>query len=76
MEPNTLDCRGLKCPMPIVQTALAMRALGMGEVLTVEATDPAFLPDIRAWAEVTGNALDSEESDGEIKRARIRKVAA
>ncbi len=67
-----LDCREMRCPMPIVEMATAIRELQPGEVLAVEATDPAFLADARAWAEVTGNAL-IEELDGDVKRIVVRR---
>ncbi|QDV05447.1 Sulfurtransferase TusA [Planctomycetes bacterium Poly30] len=59
-----LDCRGLQCPMPIVQLSLRVRDLAPGDLLTVEATDPAFRADISAWSEMTGHRLVSfEESE-------------
>ena len=64
---ETLDVRGLACPMPVVKTKLAVDRLGAGEVLRVLATDRGSLKDIPAWAEATGNRLVSvEEGDGEI----------
>ncbi len=67
-----LDCTALKCPMPIVQIATAIKKLQEGEELSVVATDAAFLPDVRAWAEMTGHELVVVE-DGAVKRAVIRK---
>lgn len=69
-----LDCRGLKCPLPIVELALAIKQLEAGQSIRIEATDPAFLPDLRAWIEVSGNVLEQIEDEGEIKRAQIRKA--
>lgn len=57
--------------MPIVRLSTAVREMAAGEELIVEATDPAFEADVRAWAEMTGNALVAFESDG-VHRARIR----
>ena len=77
-----LDCTGLKCPMPIVKIALAIKALQDGETLSVTASDSAFLPDLRAWVQMTGHELLSVEDatvenatveDAAIKRALIRK---
>ena len=70
--PTTIDCKGLKCPMPIVKLAQAIQASGPQDEFVVEATDAAFLPDIRAWADVTGHLLVSAE-DGPVKRAVVRK---
>ncbi|MCA9729817.1 MAG: sulfurtransferase TusA family protein [Candidatus Eisenbacteria bacterium] len=71
----TLDCRALRCPMPIVRISQAIKQIGDDQVLIVEATDPAFAADVRAWADMTGNILE-DFVDGEVKRARIRRRAA
>ncbi len=56
--------------MPIVQLALRVRELSVGDQLTVAATDPAFPADITAWAEMTGHQLVSFE-EGECLTATI-----
>ncbi|MEM7306593.1 MAG: sulfurtransferase TusA family protein [Planctomycetota bacterium] len=66
-----LDCRGLKCPMSIVKISLALRDLSSGALLAVEATDPAFEANLRAWASMTGNTIESFER-GSVLRASIR----
>ncbi|HED65463.1 MAG TPA: sulfurtransferase TusA family protein [Planctomycetes bacterium] len=66
-----LDCKHLKCPMPIVEMAKAVKGMKGGEMLRVESTDPAFEMDVKAWAEMTGHELVSFEP-GEVKVARIR----
>lgn len=73
MGEQRLDCRNLRCPMPIVQLALAVRGMQVGETVRVEATDPAFLADARAWSRMSGHALDAVE-DGETKTIVVRKV--
>lgn len=52
---QTLDVRGLGCPMPVVKTRLAIDKLQKGEVLEVIATDRGALVDIPAWAGATGH---------------------
>jgi tRNA 2-thiouridine synthesizing protein A len=54
---QTLDARGLLCPMPIVKTSKAMKELGPGQVLKLMATDRGSITDVPAWCESTGNAL-------------------
>ncbi len=71
--PQLLDCRDLKCPMPIVRLAMAIRSAAVGDEVVVEATDPAFLADVRAWSRMTGHAIE-REVDGAVKQAVIRKV--
>lgn len=55
---KVLDCRGLRCPLPIIQTAKALRDLSEGESLTLFADDPATKPDLHAWARMTGNKVE------------------
>ena len=74
MADGVLDCKGLKCPMPIVQLSLAIKDLEVGATLRVEATDPAFIPDLKAWVEITGHDIESVEQ-GEVKTAVVRKRA-
>ena len=67
MAERELDCSGMNCPMPIVKVSKEARDLEEGDVLKVTSTDPAFGPDIEAWAKKSGNRLESlTESDGKI----------
>lgn len=63
-----LDCLGLYCPMPIMQTKVKLDGLESGQVLEVLADDPGVKPDMAAWCRRTGNELlGIEEEDGQIK---------
>lgn len=44
-----LDCRGRRCPLPILDLARNIDAVEVGATITVEADDPAAAPDIAAW---------------------------
>ena len=68
-----LDCKGLNCPMPIVRISQAMKKMGTGDVLRVEATDPAFRPDLDAWLRRMGHRLVSFE-EGSTMRAFLEKA--
>jgi tRNA 2-thiouridine synthesizing protein A len=70
---QTVDARGLSCPMPIVRTAQAMKALESGSVVEVLATDPGSVKDISAWCRSTNNELVETTSDGAVYRFVIRK---
>jgi tRNA 2-thiouridine synthesizing protein A len=60
-----VDARGLSCPLPIVRTAIAIKALAPGELIEVLATDPGSTKDFTAWAKTTGHALiESSVSEG------------
>lgn len=70
----TLDCVGLYCPMPIIQTSAKMEELEVGEVLEVVADDKGIEADMPAWCRSTGNEfLGLEEEDGEY-RVYVRKL--
>ncbi len=57
-----LDCKGMFCPMPIVQLKKATKNMKPGQVLRLVATDPGSKRDVPAWADKTGNEiLDSRE---------------
>lgn len=62
-----LDTSGKCCPMPIVETNMALKKVNSGEVLEIITTDPGTQTDIPAWCERTGNTLlESSEADGSI----------
>lgn len=69
-----VDCIGLYCPMPIAMTKEAIDALDVGEVLQVEADDPAAEEDIRRWANRMGHEIVKFEKDDGVMRFFIRKV--
>lgn len=76
---ETLDVKGLNCPMPVVKTRGAFDDLGAGETLEVLATDSGSVSDIAGWADSTDDAelLDQEETtDGgdAVYRHYVRKV--
>ncbi len=71
----TLDCTGLYCPMPIIETTDKMRELEIGQVLEILADDKGIKSDMPAWCESTGNEfLGIEEEDGEYKVYVKRRV--
>lgn len=62
---QTLDTKGLNCPLPILKTKKAIKGLNSGETLEVTATDPGSVKDFDAFCKSTGNKLvESGETDG------------
>ncbi len=60
-----LDCIGLYCPVPIVETRKKMNSMEDGQVLKMTADDPGSRPDMQSWSKTTGNELlKVEEEDG------------
>jgi tRNA 2-thiouridine synthesizing protein A len=68
-----LDARNLSCPMPIVKTAVAIKALASGQLLEVLATDPGSIKDFAAWSTTTGNELVEQSAEGGVYRFVLRK---
>lgn len=74
---ETLDTRGLLCPLPVIRTQDKIRGLPAGTDLEVIATDPGTRQDIPAWCRVHGHTLlemDKIETGpgGAVYRFRIR----
>jgi tRNA 2-thiouridine synthesizing protein A len=44
-----LDCRGQRCPLPIIELARHIGEVAVGQVVAVVADDPAARPDVQAW---------------------------
>ena len=58
---NTLDARGLTCPLPILKTKKAIASLTSGEVLEVMTTDPGSVKDLDAFCAQTGHQMVSSQ---------------
>ncbi len=58
MEANqTLDARGLNCPLPILRTKKTLNAMPAGDTLKVVSTDPGSVKDMVVFCAQTGNTL-------------------
>ncbi|MFB3766567.1 MAG: sulfurtransferase TusA family protein [Methanotrichaceae archaeon] len=68
-----LDCLGLFCPMPIARTKEEIRNIEIGQVLKVEADDPAAEEDIARWAKRAGHQVLKFEKSGNIVTFWIKK---
>jgi peroxiredoxin family protein/TusA-related sulfurtransferase len=68
--PQTIDCRGMRCPAPILQLSKASRK-ATAPHLRVLADDGDFPTDLRAWCESTGARLDSLSEKAGVFQADI-----
>ncbi len=71
---QTLDCYGLLCPLPIVKTAERMKALAVGQVLEILATDSGIKEDLANWCRSTGQELVGFREEGREYRAYVRRL--
>lgn len=56
-----LDLTGLKCPLPVLKTRKALRALTAGQRLEVRCTDPLSVIDIPNLIRETGDRVEITE---------------
>ena len=73
---DTLDCVGLYCPIPIVNTADRLKRMGVGQVLEVLADDEGIKTDMPAWCRVTGNEFLGLEEDAGKYRVYVKKSSS
>ena len=72
---KTIDARNLSCPLPILKSRKALKALKINRVLEILTTDPASKNDIPAWVKVSGQELISvEENSPRDYRFLVRRL--
>ncbi len=75
MADQTLDARGMACPLPVLKAKKALNSMPNGGTLEVLATDPGAPEDFVALCNTTGHTLvDSTESEG-VFRIVIKNTA-
>ena len=60
---QSLDARGLNCPLPILRTKKALTAMSPGETLAILSTDPGSVKDMQAFCKQTGHELVATNSN-------------
>jgi TusA-related sulfurtransferase len=60
--------------MPIAKTKEVMDEINIGEILKVEADDPAAETDLKAWAKRTGHRIMHIEKENSIITFYIQKM--
>ena len=71
---QTLDAKGLACPMPIVKTKKAIDTIASGEVLDVQVTDKGALNDFTAWANAGGHTIVEQKEEAGVLFFYIKKA--
>ena len=62
LAPETIDARGLKCPLPVLKAEKRLATLPAGSTLVVLATDPMARIDIPLFCRQQGHACQTAES--------------
>lgn len=71
---ETMDCYGLLCPVPIIQTAMKIKDMKIGEVLEVVSTDESIKEDMPAWCRQTGQEYLGLEQEEGVYKVYVRKI--
>jgi tRNA 2-thiouridine synthesizing protein A len=58
-----LDCRGKRCPMPIMELSKKIKESEIGQEVLLISDDPATAADLSAWARMTGNEIKVVSAD-------------
>ncbi len=74
MTDQTLDAKGLNCPLPILRAKKALQAMKPGATLEVLATDPGAVKDFEAFCRTTGNELVESTVNGKVYRFILRRA--
>lgn len=74
MADQTLDAKGLNCPLPILKAKKALKGMTGGQTLAIETTDPGSVADFAAFCNQTGNELMSSGSEGDVYKFEIKKA--
>ncbi len=57
-----LDCRGMRCPLPVIRLANAIGDVEVGALVAVVADDPGSRPDVPAWCRMRGHEYVGESA--------------
>ncbi len=72
-EPQLIDVRGLKCPLPVLKAARRMRELGSGARLVLLTDDPMAAVDVPNFCREERHRLLAVSRDGKTLRFEIEK---
>ncbi len=75
MADQTLDTKGMSCPLPILKAKKALGGVPTGGTLEVLATDPGAVKDFAAFCRQTGNELLESTEDGGVYSFVIKHTA-
>ncbi len=60
----TLDCRGMRCPLPIIELGRRVGEVSVGDTVAVVADDPAAASDVPAWCRMRGHEYVGAHTGG------------
>ncbi|MBI1732618.1 MAG: sulfurtransferase TusA family protein [Gammaproteobacteria bacterium] len=72
---QSLDAKGLNCPLPVLRAKVMLNRMHPGQILRVEATDPHATVDFQAYCARTGHEILSVVECGGTIEFLIRRAA-
>jgi TusA-related sulfurtransferase len=71
-----LDCRGMRCPLPVIELAGRVAEVPVGGTVAVVADDPAARPDVPAWCRMRGQEyLGEDTAEDGVPRFVVRRLS-
>ena len=71
-----LDCRGMLCPLPVIELGRRHTEVPVGAVVAVVTEDPAARTDVPAWCRMRGQEYLGEDTTADgVARHRVRRLA-
>lgn len=72
----TLDCRGMRCPLPVIELARHIADVDVRAVVEVVADDPAAASDVPAWCRMREHEyLGSHHADDGTPAYLVRRLS-
>ncbi|MDX1345121.1 MAG: sulfurtransferase TusA family protein [Sedimenticolaceae bacterium] len=72
MSRETIDCRRLLCPMPVIRVQDRVAEMRAGDELVAVCTDPGALNDIPAWCRINGHEVIATRSEDDLYFVTLR----
>jgi tRNA 2-thiouridine synthesizing protein A len=71
-----LDCRGMRCPLPVIELAKRIGGVEVGQTVAVASTDAAAAYDIPAWCRMRGQEYaGAEPAEDGVPRYLVKRLA-
>jgi tRNA 2-thiouridine synthesizing protein A len=70
--PELLDCKGLRCPQPVLKLAIRAKQVPAGTTLEIQADCPTFSDDVTKWCADSGKVLVSVVDRGAYRVATVQ----
>jgi TusA-related sulfurtransferase len=70
-----LDCRGMRCPLPVIRLSQRIDEVAVGQVVAVVADDAAARSDVPAWCRMREQEfLGEDEAPDGTPRYLVRRL--